>query len=171
MLLPRRTLRQLFDGAAIGVAGCKVQLLEIRPLAQQTVDMAHLLEPHRPLGVVYEAQALDDVAGCDIARRQVGVLAERDLLGVGAGRFQFALQPRQGLAGGLRAVAQAVEKLRCKGAVASLLRIGTQDVDILASRNQRQLVGHLVGEHPHVARLGYANSQAAQVFHQHEAQQ
>ena len=102
--------RQFLDLAAVLVARLEIERRIVAALAQQLVDAADSFEPLRPFDVVDEPQAANDVAGRHVAAGQRVMLAQRDLLGVGAGLLKLLLQPDQRLAGILRTVAQAIEQ-------------------------------------------------------------
>ncbi|ESW83944.1 hypothetical protein X770_25465 [Mesorhizobium sp. LSJC269B00] len=164
--------RQLLDRRAVLVARKEIERGEIGALAQQRVDAADALEPHRPVDVVDEAQAADDVAGGDIAAGQRAMLGNDDFLGVGAGFLELDLQPFQRPAGILRAVAQAVEQLGGEGGVLRMRAVARQDLPAVCIVVGRQhAVGDLVGDMAHLPGAVDAHGDAAQILDQNEAQQ
>ena len=164
--------RQVLDRRAVLVARGEVERLHVGTLAQQPVDAADVLEPDGPVDVVDQPQPAHDVAGGDVAARQRLVLADRRLLGVGAGPFEHLLQPVERHLRILRAVAQPVEQLRGETRVAGMRRVvGQQRCLVDAVAGAEHLVRHLVGRLAQLARAVHPHRDAAQVLDQHEAQQ
>ena len=165
------TLRQFLYFGAILVARGEIQRGEIGALAQERVDTADFLEPDGPVHVVDEPEAADDVACGDVTAGQRLVLGEDDLLGIGAGTLQLALEPFERPAGVLRPVAQSVEKLRREGRILCMRRIGRQDHPVVVRAVGQHLVGDVVCDGAHVAGTRDPDGEPAQILDQHEAQQ
>ena len=127
-----------------------------------------------PFDVVDQPQAADDVAGRHVAAttasgarlRMISSASQPDCL-------ELLLQPVQRLAGILRPVAQAVEKLRREGGVARMRRVrraapsrSSSSSGVASTRSATSLAIWRISP-----RAIHAHGDAAQILDQHEAQQ
>jgi len=139
-------------------------------MGKHLVDQADVLDPDRPFLVVDLAQALDDVAGGHIAGRQPVVLLGHRLFGGTARLFQASLDPGDGEAGVLRAVAQPVEELGGEGIVfGERLDLFQQFGRACRIIEANDLVGDLVCLAAHPARPVDTRRDTAKILDQHEA--
>ncbi|MGZ2485808.1 hypothetical protein ACVITL_004331 [Rhizobium pisi] len=166
----RRALGQLLDLLAVFVARAGIENAVVRMLPEQLVDMAHLLDPDRPFGIVDLAKAADDVSHRHIAGGEAAVFGCRRLFGIAAEFFQPLVEPGDRQARSLRAVAQAIEELRREcivlGKRLQRLQIGSGFRRIAQAH---QLVGRFVGAAAQAPAGFDAARNAAKVFHEHIA--
>ncbi|MNU87369.1 hypothetical protein D3C71_771510 [compost metagenome] len=160
-----RTARQKFDSIAVGVSRTEIERFVIGLFAQNLVDVADFLEPHRPFGIVDFAQALDDVAHRHVAGCKTVMFRHHDVFGVRAGSMQALFEPCHRKTRCLGAVAETIKELRCERWVVDqridLLQKGRGGFRIVETND---LVNDLVRLLAHAARTLHTDGDAAKIF-------
>ena len=166
-----RAAGQLLHAVAVAVSGTEIELLVVRPFAEDPVDMRHVLEPDAPFRVVDLAQALDDIAHGHVAGGKAVVLRHHDLFGIRAGLLQPLVQPGHRKAGCLGGIAKPVEELCREGVVRREGFHVLQDAGACIFVVQPDdPVRQFVCPDPHASRLVHPHGDPAQVLDQHEAE-